>query len=59
MFYKLVYTLNGIRIVEDVLTTALLADKLAELSREHDRGEGHYVCIESVTPLTASLSLFA
>lgn len=59
MFYNLTYTINGVQFVDDCLTTALLADRMVELSREHDRGEGHYVTILSVTPLTASLDLFA
>jgi len=59
MFYNLTYTINGVQFVDDCLTTALLADRMVELSREHDRGEGHYVTILAVTPLTASLDLFA
>jgi hypothetical protein len=59
MFYNLTYTINGVRYVDDCLTTALLADRIMELSREHDRGEGHYVTILEVKALTASLDVFA
>lgn len=59
MFYNLTYTLNGVRIVEECLTTGLLSDRIRELSLEHDKGQGHYVYIESVTPITPSLETWA
>lgn len=59
MFYNLTYTINGVEFTDDCLTTALLADRLQELSREHDKGAGHYVIILAVTALTPSLDVFA
>jgi len=59
MFYNLTYTINGVQFTDDCLTTDLLSDRIAGLAREHDRGEGHYVVILEVKPLTPSLDTWA
>lgn len=59
MFYNLTYTVNGVQYTDDVLTTDLLSDRIAELAREHAKGQGHYVVILEVKALTPSLDVFA